>query len=128
VAKTRRRAYTRNDIDKWTKQLTTRVETVSESLRDRTEKAVELIMAQADVYVPEDTMKTKNSAYVNVKMEKHRIVAEFGYDKDNDVDYISTIYYNVDNVTWRKAGARDMWLDEAFLETKEQAYQMIAGK
>lgn len=128
MARSRRRAYTRKDISDWGKQLTTQVEAVSDDLQERTEEALELIMEKADEYVPEDTGLTKDSAYFEVTKESGRIKAIFGYDKFDRVPYINIIYYNVKGVTWRKAGAKDQWLDEAFRETKDEAYDIIAGK
>lgn len=123
----KRRAYTKKAIQDWAKQLTSSVTEINDDLEDRTRTAVDKIMTLADEYVPEDTKLTKHSAYSEVVQEKGRIRAEFGYDKFNEVEYLAFIYNDVER-NWIKAGARAQWLDVAFQELKDEAYDIIAGK
>lgn len=126
----RRRAYTKKAVNDFSKQLTKRVEDYQENLLKRTDEAVGWIMELSDRYVPEDTLLTKNSAWVEpAKFEKGRLITRFGYDLKDEVDYINIIWDGVrlgEPIRFRKVGAQAMWLDVAFNELKDKVYNHIS--
>lgn len=122
----RRRAYTKKDISNWSKKLSRQVDEITEETKDNLEKGIEVIMNRSQELVPEDTGRTKDSAYTIIQEEKGRLVARFGYDLDSQVPYITYIYY--EPKMWKKNGASHLWLDFAFQEKKEEAYNIISGK
>lgn len=125
----KRRAYTKQAVNEFAKQLTTRLEDEKGDLLRRVDKGVGIIMKLADQYVPEDTQATKFTAYtIPAKFDKGRVITEFGYDPNEEIDYIELIYYNrllgLD-FKWTKTGASDQWLDRAFEESKDEVYTLI---
>lgn len=97
-------------------------------MQERLERALDVIEAESQRLVPEDTGRTRRSWYRNVYKDSDTWVAEFGYDKENKIEYIPIIYWNTRGVNFRKEGAEQEWLAKAILNKQSQVVAILKGE
>lgn len=118
-----------SDLKRWKKNLMDQFENIEGDLERKLTDAGQVIKKVSDEYVPEDTRRTKDSWYDRIEAGDGFIRLVFGYDENNQIDYLPLIYLNPDNnINFRKAGAKSMWLDHAVADTKSQVDKIITSK
>lgn len=120
--------FDKSTTNKFRKQMEQQFGDIEDDIEGRLDKAASIVKAQSDEYVPEDTLRTKHSWYYDIEKSDGQMKLTFGYDRNNQIDYLPLIYLNPYNMRFRKPGARSMWLHHAVADTKRQVNRVIQEK
>lgn len=127
------------EVERFNKEFEKQIsELVTGTMGQNADKALDLIEQESQALVPEDTRRTRNSFYRRVEFGDSTIELVFGYDENNQIDYLPFIYVNGyqassaggegprDGSPFRKEGAEPYWLDKAVLRNKDKITKILS--
>lgn len=95
-------------------------------VKKRLDNAMQIIKQTSQEIVPYDTGATHNSWYSRTQTQKGEVVATFGYDENNQVEYLLEIYENVRGQVFKNQ-KQDRWLHKAIERNQNRLIATIRG-
>lgn len=100
----------------------------SENIGDKARKIVDMIFEKSQLYVPEDTGATKNSWFEEIEIDKSGVLIIFGYDKDNQLEYLPLIHAGFNSagaINFKKRTAKPRFFARAIEESIPEAKKIL---